>query len=72
MENDEGKTLEKDDKIATSKQEGIQESTGRPDINVINKRNEEEDKQEKKESYTAIGGVALLIAIIIFAIYFFS
>ena len=69
------KTAKKNDEIATSTQERPQEvyaPTGRPDINEINKRNAEEEKLEKKSSYTVAGIIILLITLIIVAVYFFS
>ena len=78
MENDsdKGRTVEKDDeKTATSTQEATDKksmSTGRPNIDDINKRNAEEKKQDKKSTYTIAGIVVLLIAVIVIAIYFLS
>ena len=46
--------------------------TGRPNIDDITKRNEEEKKQDRKSTYTIAGIVVLLIAVIVIAIYFFS
>ena len=78
MENDSDKDriVEKDDeKTVTSTQEETDKrsmSTGRPNIDDITKRNEEEKKQDRKSTYTIAGIVALLIAVIVIAIYFFS
>jgi len=69
------KTVKKNDEIVTSTQERSQENnppTGRPDINEINKRNAEQDKQEKKASYKVVGMVILAIALIVIAVYAFS
>ena len=46
--------------------------TGRPNIDEINKRNAEEEKLEKKSSYTVAGIIVLFIAFIIVAVYFLS
>ena len=78
MENDSDKDrmVEKgDEKTVTSTQEETDKrsmSTGRPNIDDITKRNEEEKKQDRKSTYTIAGIVALLIAVIVIAIYFFS
>ena len=77
MENDNDKhlTVEKDDETVTSTREGVQETstlTGRPNINVITARNEEEAKRDKKSSYKIAGIVVLLVVIVMIAIYFFS
>ena len=78
MENDSDKNriVERDDeKTVTSAQEETGKrsmSTGRPNIDDINKRNEEEKKQDRKSSYTIAGIVVLLIAVIVIAIYFLS
>ena len=75
MKNDKDQTVEKNDETVTSTQEGTQEtsaSTGRPNIDVITARNEEEVKQDRKSLYKKAGIVALLAAVIIIAIYFFS
>ena len=78
MENDSDKDriVEKgDEKIMTSMQEETNKrsmSTGRPNIDDITKRNEEERKQDRKSTYTIAGAVVLLIAVIVIAIYFFS
>ena len=75
MENNKDKTVERSGGTATSMQEKLQEShapTGRPNINDINKRNAEQEKQEKKSSYTVAGIIVLLIAFIMVVIYFLS
>ena len=46
--------------------------TGRPNIDVISKRNEEVAKQEKKSLYVAIGIIILLITGILILVYFFA
>ena len=77
MENDSDKDrmVEKgDEKTVTSTQEETDKrsmSTGRPNIDDITKRNEEEKKQDRKSTYTIAGIVVLLIATIVIAIYFF-
>ena len=74
-ENDKGQTVERNDETVTFMHEKPQESyapTGRPNINDINKRNAEQEKQEKKSSYTIAGIVILLIAFIILALNFLS
>ena len=77
MENDNDKhlTVEKDDETVTSTREGVQETstlTGRPNIDVITARNEEEAKRDRKSSYKIAGIIALLVVIVMIAIYFFS
>ena len=75
MKNDKGQAVEKDDEIVTSTQKGTQKTsvlTGRPNIDVITARNEEEVKQERRSSYKIAVRVSLLVAVIIIAIYFFS
>ena len=77
MENDNDKhlTVEKDNETVTSTREGVQETstlTGRPNIDVITARNEEEAKRDRKSSYKIAGIVALLVVIVMIAIYFFS
>ena len=78
MQNDSDKDriFKKDDeKTVISTQEGTDKrptSTGRPNIDDINKRNAEEKKQDRKSSYTIAGIVVLLVAVIVIAIYFFS
>ena len=73
MENNKDQTVEKDDETVTSTQEGTQETsevTNRPNIDVITARNEEEVAQDRKSSYKELGIVALLVAVIVIAIYF--
>jgi len=75
MENDKNQTVEKDDETVTSTQEGTKETsavTNRPNIDVITARNEEEVTQNRKTSYKKAGIVALLVVVIIIAIYFLS
>ena len=75
MENDKGQTVERNDETVTSTHERPQESyapTGRTNINDINKRNAEQEKQEQKTSYTVAGIIVFLIAFIIVAVYFLS
>jgi len=65
----------KSNQTVASMQSRFQEShapMGRTNINDINRRNADQEEQEKKSSYALAGLVVLLIAIIIFAIYFFS
>ena len=74
-EKDKGQTVERNDETVTSTHERPQESyapTGRTNINDINKRNAEQDKQEKKSSYTLAGIIVLFIAFIIVVVYFLS
>ena len=75
MKNDKGQAVEKDDEIVTSTQKETQKTsvlTGRPNIDVITARNEEEVKQERRSSYKIAVIVSLLVAVIIIAIYFLS
>ena len=75
MKNDKGQTVKKNDETVASEQERLQESyapAGRVNINDINKRNAELEKQEKKSSYTVTGVAVLLIVLIVVAIYLFS
>ena len=75
MKNDKGQAVEKDDEIVTSTQKGTQKTsvlTGRPNIDVITARNEEEVKQERRSSYKIVVIVSLLVVVIVIAIYFFS
>ena len=73
---DKDRIVEKgDEKTVTSTWEETNKrsmSTGRPNIDDITKRNEEEKKQDRKSTYTIAGIVVLLIAVIVIAIYFFS
>ena len=75
MKNDKGQAVEEDDEIATSILKRTQETsvlTGRPNIDVITARNEEEAKQDRRSSYKIVVIVSFLVAAIIIAIYFFS
>ena len=75
MKNAKDQAVEKDDEIVTSTQKGTQKTsvlTGRPNIDVITARNEEEVKQERRSSYKIAVIVSLLVAVIIIAIYFLS
>ena len=75
MENNKGQNVEKDDETLISTQVRTPEgslSTGRPNIDDINKRNAEEEKQDRKSTYTTTGIIVLLVVVIIVAIYFFS
>ena len=70
-----GQTVAKDDETVTTTQEGTQGTssrTGRPNIDVITARNEEEVKQERRSSYKIAVIVSLLAVVIIIVIYFFS
>ena len=75
MKDDKDQTVEKNEKTVASTQEGTQETsavTNRPNIDVITARNEEEVAQDRKSSYKKVGIVALLVVVIIIAIYFLS
>ena len=75
MKNDKGQAVEKDDEIVTSTEKETQKTsvlTGRPNIDVITARNEEEVKQERRSSYKIAVIVSLLVAVIIIAMYFLS
>ena len=75
MKDDKSQAVERSNETITSKHERPQESyasTGRPDINEINKRNAEQDKQEQKASYKVAGMVILAIVLIVIAVYAFS
>ena len=64
---------EKNNGTITSTQENAQkrfQSTGRINIEDINRRNAEERKQEKKFSYM-VAGIVVVVFIVI-ALYFFS
>ena len=70
MENENKQT---DEIAALSQKEGTQkssESTGRLNIDDINRRNAEEKKKEKKSSYIITGIVAGLFIIVV--IFFFN
>ena len=68
----------KDDEIIASIQKGRQKEdtrasvTGRPNIDVISKRNEEVARQERKSSHVVTGIIVLLVMAIMFLVYFFS
>ena len=73
MENNRDQIDEKNNETITSTQENVQErsqSTERPNIEDINRRNAEEKRQEKKSSYI-VAGIVVVILIVI-ALYFFS
>ena len=75
MENNKDQIVEKGEETLTPNKKGTQETstlTGRPNIDVITARNEEEVKQDRKSSYKIVGVVVLLVAVIIIAIYFLS
>ena len=70
MENNNKKT---DEIVASVQKEETQkspESTGRINIDDINKRNAEEKKKEKKSSYIITGIVAVLLIVV--AIFFLT
>ena len=74
MKNDKGQAVEKDDEIVTSTEKETQKTsvlTGRPNIDVIIARNEEEAKRDRRSSYKKAVIVSLLVAVIMTAIYFF-
>ena len=73
MENNNDQTDSKNDEIETAVQKGAEqnsEPTTRPNINDINKRNQEERKQERRSTYIVAGIV--LVLIIVAAIYLFA
>ena len=75
MKDDKGQAVERNDETVTSTYERPKENyvpTGRININDINKRNAEQDKQERKSSYAVTGIIVLLIVFIIVAVYFLS
>ena len=75
MKNNKDQAVEKDDVIVTSTLKRTQETsvlTGRPNIDVITVRNEEEAKQDRRSSYKIVVIVSLLVAVIIIAIYFLA
>ena len=75
MGNDKEQTVKRNDETVTFAQHKPQEyhtPTGRININDINKRNAEQEKQEKKSSYTVAGIIVLFITFIIVAVYFLS
>ena len=74
-EKDKGQTVERNNETVTFTHERSQESyapTGRTNINDINKRNADQEKQEKKLSYKVAGIIVLFIVFIIVAMYFLS
>ena len=75
MENYKDQSRERNVEAVASTQERLQDnhaSTRRTNINDINKRNAEQEKQEKKSSYTLAGIIVLLTVFIIGAVYFFN
>ena len=75
MKDDKGQAVERRNEIITSKHERPKESyasAGRTNINEINKRNAEQEKQEKKSSYKATGILIFAMALIVIVIYAFS
>ena len=73
MENNRDQIDEKNNKTITWTEENAQErsqSTGRVNIEDINRRNAEERRQEKKSSYI-VAGIVVVVPIVI-ALYFFS
>jgi len=75
MRSDRGQTVGGNEEVVTFMQErsqGRSAPIGRTNINDINKRNAEQEKQEKKSSYTVAGITVLFIAFIIVAVYFLS
>ena len=75
MKDDKGQAVERRNEIITSKHERPKESyasAGRTNINEINKRNAEQEKQEKKSSYKAAGILIFAMALIVIVIYAFS
>ena len=75
MKDDEGQAVERRNEIITSKHERPKESyasAGKTNINEINKRNAEQEKQEKKSSYKATGILIFAMALIVIVIYAFS
>ena len=73
MENNRDQMDEKNNETITSTEENTQEhsqSTGRLNIEDINRRNAEERRKEKKSSYIITGIVAGLLIIV--AIFFFN
>ena len=73
MENNRDQMDEKNNETITPTQENAQErsqSTGRLNIEDINRRNAEERRQEKRSSYI-VAGIVVVVFIVI-ALYFFS
>ena len=79
---DKDQSAEKNDETKVSEQKSWQKIkekednytsvTGRPNIDVISKRNEEDAKQERRSLYTVIGITILLIIGILLLVYFFG
>ena len=46
--------------------------TGRPNLDEINKRNAEEERQARKSSYIVKGIITLLVFLVIALMYFFT
>ena len=72
MENNRDQMNEKNNEIIKSMKENAQEhsqSTGKLNIEDINKRNAEERRQEKKSSYIVAGIV--VVVLIVIALYLF-
>ena len=76
MDNEKNKTVDKkNDRIARVTNEETQDTTtltGRPNIEDIVARNEEEERQARIALYKRVGVVMLLVVVIIIAMYFFS
>ena len=68
MENNKNESNES----AQTKQEGSSIPTRRPNLEEINKRNAEEEREDRKSSYRLAGVMALLVAAVIFLVYFFT
>ena len=79
---DKNQSAERNDETKVSVQESWQKKeekedkytsvTGRPNIDVISKRNQEAAKQERKSLYTVIGIILLLTTGILLLVYFFG
>ena len=67
MENNKNQKVES----AQVKPELSRAPTGRPNLDEINKRNAEEERQDRKSSYIITGITALVIVAIIVLVYFF-
>ena len=75
MENDKIQTVKKYYETAESlhaRSLGSSIPTGRPNLNEILNRNEEERKQDRKSVYAIVGAMTLLTGVIITLVYFFS
>ena len=75
MGSDRGQTVGGNEEVVTFMQErsqGRSAPIGRTNINDINKRNAEQEKQEKKSSYILVGIIALSVVFIVVALYFLS